>query len=222
MPSRRALQFPPPDTADSHGLIGVSEFINPPSILNAYAQGIFPWPIEGIEGIPWFSPPQRALLFLDELHVSRRLARTRRSSELSIRLNTDTAEVIRSCARSANRKDSATWITEDLASSYAELADSGFCYSVEAFKGRQLVGGMYGVAIDTMCSGESMFYLETDASKLCLLHLFELLEDMGVSWFDCQQLTPLMQSFGARELERKRFLDLLRPSVQRMAPLFPR
>ncbi|MCL4149493.1 UNVERIFIED_CONTAM: hypothetical protein GTU68_016406, partial [Idotea baltica] len=205
------------------GLLGLSEHVNASSLLAAYSKGIFPWPIDELDGIPWFCPPKRAVLFLDELHVPKRLQRLQRKSAYEFRLSQQTRQVIEACANSKHRATEGTWISDELIEAYSAFAQQGYCYSIECYNAaEELVGGLYGVAIDRMCSGESMFYLENGASKLCLLHLFGLLRELGIRWFDCQQLTPLLEAFGARELARKDFLELLEETKGENKPLFPR
>ena len=103
-----------------------------------------------------------------------------------------------------------TWITPEMIRAYVKLHELGFAHSVECYSGGKLVGGLYGVSIGRMFAGESMFHLESNTSKFCLLKLVECLQAQGAQWLDCQQLTPLFEQFGAREVAREEFLEMLK------------
>lgn len=210
------LEFPPVDRADEHGLLAVGGDLEPESLLLAYRSGIFPWPVEGYGPITWFAPPRRALLFLDELHTPRSLAKARRKASFTYDLDRNFGEVIRGCSEA--RKIS-TWIRPDMARAYQALFDRGYAHSVEAHVEGTVVGGLYGVSIGAMFAGESMFYRKPNASKLALLHLVELLRTRGAEWIDCQMLTPTLEQFGAREVSREEFMELLADAVNR-PPIF--
>lgn len=207
-------KFPPVELADENGLLAVGGDLEIPSLHLAYQSGIFPWPIAGFDRLAWFSPPERAVLFLKDLHISRSLQRALRLTRWKFSLNTAFEDVIRGCART--RGDArGTWITDDVIAAYCDFHDAGFAHSVECFDGSRLIGGMYGVAIGKMFAGESMFYLESNASKLCLVFFALYLKRLGIGWIDCQVITPHLQAFGATEIERPEFLNLLRDVVSK-------
>ena len=210
------LEFPPVDRADEHGLLAVGGDLEPESLLLAYRSGIFPWPVEGYKPITWFAPPERALLFLDEVHVPRSLEKIRRKKLYTYELDRNFAEVIQGCSEA---RKIATWIRPDMARAYQALFDRGHAHSVETHLDGKLVGGLYGVSIGGMFAGESMFHREPNASKLALLHLIELLRDRGAKWIDCQMLTPTLEQFGAREVKREEYMELLAAAVNR-PPIF--
>ena len=202
-------QFPPLDTADEDGLLAIGGDLDVDSLLLAYRSGIFPWPLNS-EILAWFSPPKRAVLFFNELHISKSLEKSLRHSDYEIAFDRNTARVIRSCSEAKNRKGQrGTWITKDMVHAYIRLHEAGYCHSVEYYKQGELQGGLYGVRIGGFFAGESMFHIKRDASKICLLNLVERLKSEGMSWLDCQAMTPLLASFGAREIERDQFLELL-------------
>ena len=214
------LKFPSVETADEMGLLAVGGDLEVESLLLAYRSGIFPWPLSDDGTLTWFSPPMRTLLFLDRVHISRTLKKKLKSGEFTFSFNTAFVEVINACAVAKNRKGQfGTWITEEMVEGYIELHHAGYAHSVECSveckRGSRLVGGLYGVSIGGMFAGESMFYHETDASKLALCVLVERLREQGVEWIDCQQTTPLLSSFGAEEVERSRFIALLSESLGR-------
>lgn len=213
--------FPPVEYADEYGLLAVGGDLEVESLLCAYRSGVFPWPLLGGEDIPWFAPPKRALLFIDEYRVPRSLRKIIDQQIFDVVVDRDTPAVIRECAVSTKRKDSgATWITTEMIEAYTALYRAGYCHSVESYIGERLVGGLYGVSIGGMFAGESMFYLEPNASKVAFHHLVELLKAEGAKWIDCQQLTPLLKSFGAREVPRSEFMRLLEPAQSSRTEFF--
>lgn len=210
--------FPSLDEADEYGLLALGGDLEPESLLLAYRSGIFPWPLSP-ELLTWFSPPRRAVLYLNEVHISKSLAKLERRKSHDIRVDFDFEAVIRNCASSSQRKGK-TWITNDIMDAYCELHRLGYAHSIEYYEEDSLLGGLYGVSIGGMFAGESMFHKKANASKLCLMFLVQRLAQKGVSWIDCQQLTPLLRSFGAREIERAEFVAQLNLAVSRKIDLF--
>jgi leucyl/phenylalanyl-tRNA---protein transferase len=178
--------------------------IPPHTLLDMYANGVFPM-AEGREGrILLFSPDPRAIIPLDNFHISHSLAKVWRSGRFEIRINTAFEAVMRACAE---REE--TWISEDLISSYVRLHELGNAHSVEAWRGYRLTGGLYGVSLGGAFFGESMFHLETDASKVALMALVERMRNRGMSLLDVQYHTPHLGRFGARVISRDTYLRLL-------------
>lgn len=203
--------FPPPESADSSGLIAVGGKLTTEWLLDAYQHGIFPWPVnEGI--LAWWSPDPRAILTFEDFHVSRRLDRTLRGGRFEVTLDTDFAGVVRGCATAADRCG-ATWITPAMHNAYLRLFQRGTAHSVETWYEGRLAGGVYGVAIGGMFAAESMFYRVRDASKVALVHLVRHLQARGFRLLDIQQLTPHLQRFGAKEIAREQFLARLRAAL---------
>ncbi len=217
-----ALDFPCITKADKKtGLLAWGGDLQVENLLQAYSSGIFPWPLTEDGTLLWFAPPHRAVLFLESFHASRRLQKKLKSGHFRFTINESFEAVIRACASSPNRKgQKLSWITEEMIQGYIQLYKAGFCHSVECLKEGQLVGGLYGVAIGKMFAGESMFYLESDASKLSLCFLVDYLHQKGVEWIDCQQKTPLLESFGAVEIERADFMRLLFNAITQNNRLF--
>ena len=211
--------FPDVKTADKNGLLAISKELNTDMLIQAYSKGIFPWPMNDDDIIPWFSPPHRAVLFLDNFTIPKSLAKKIKKKSYSFSINKNFSEVIRNCAKSPNRKD-ATWITEKMIAAYLKLHERGYAHSIECYEDKTLVGGLYGVSINMMFAGESMFHLKSNASKLSLCYLVEHLRERKVSWIDCQQLTPLFSKFGAIEIEREQFTMILKDSVNTQIKLF--
>jgi leucyl/phenylalanyl-tRNA--protein transferase len=159
--------------------------------------------------IGWYSPDPRAIIPLDRFRISRSLRRVLRRGTFSIRVDTAFEDVIRACA---DREE--TWISEEIIGAYVQLFDQGFGHSVESWKDGALAGGLYGVAIGGAFFGESMFSLVTDASKVALAALVEMLRKGGFSLLDTQFLTSHLQQFGTIEVGRQEYLALLEGAVR--------
>jgi leucyl/phenylalanyl-tRNA--protein transferase len=214
--------FPPLSEADENGFLAVGGDLEPESLLLAYRNGIFPWPLRERQ-LAWFSPPQRGVLFLKDFHPGRTLQKARNRPGWSFSFNKRFDEVITACALSSHRPgQSGTWITKQMVRGYNEFHRAGFAHSVESYFEGDLVGGLYGVAIGGFFAGESMFFKRSDASKLALWWLVDHLKSLDVSWIDCQMVTPLFRAFGAVEVPRERYTEMLRGVLDRHITLFPR
>jgi leucyl/phenylalanyl-tRNA--protein transferase len=178
-------------------------------LVSAYASGWFPMAVEPGE-IRWYSPDPRGIIPLDTFRISRRLARTWRSGRFTIEVNRCFEDVIRACA-DADRdpEDPGSWIDAEIIESYCALHRQGFAHSVETWQDGQLVGGLYGVALGGAFFGESMFHRVTDASKIALVALVERLRVRGYRLLDTQWVTEHLAQFGAIEIPRRRYLQLL-------------
>jgi len=207
------LIFPPVSVADESGLIGIGGHATVENLLEAYRQGIFPWPWSA-EYLAWFSPPERAVLFFDNLHVGRSLKKFLNKDPFHFAINKNFNAVIHSCAAATNRKKQhGTWITDEMINGYIALYHAGFATSYETYHGDTLVGGLYGVRLGHYFSGESMFYHEENASKAALVFAVSHLQAEAVTWMDCQVMTDTTKQFGATDIERKYFLKLLQQSL---------
>ena len=195
-PLRQALRNP-------NGLLAAGGDLSPDRLLRAYRLGIFPWFNRG-EPILWWSPDPRMVLFPDELRISRSLRKTLRKGGFEARADSAFEQVIDACGqpRAGQR---GTWITSEMKLAYSRLHRLGTAHSVETWRGGELVGGLYGVAIGRVFYGESMFSRVDDASKVALVHLTWQLSEWGFGLIDCQMNTPLLAGFGAREIARAEF-----------------
>jgi leucyl/phenylalanyl-tRNA--protein transferase len=200
--------FPDAQPGDEHGLVGVGADLAPSTLVGAYRRGVFPWPHDSIDAVPWFSPPQRAVLPLDRLHVSRSLARTLRRSAYETTVDEAFEAVVEGC-REPRPGEDGTWISDDLAAAYARLNALGHAHSLEVWHGDELVGGIYGVLVGGIFCGESMFHRATDASKVALADLVSRLVEAGAGLLEVQHQTPHLKSLGAIEIERALYLGLL-------------
>jgi leucyl/phenylalanyl-tRNA---protein transferase len=177
-------------------------------LISAYATGWFPMSVDG--EIRWFSPDPRGIIPLETMHVSRRLARVVRQGVFRIEINRAFGEVIRACAADdRDPVDPGTWIDDEIIESYEALHARGVAHSLEAWRGERLVGGLYGVALRGAFFGESMFFRETDASKVALVALVERLRSRGYALLDTQWVTPHLEQFGAIEIRRAEYLRRL-------------
>ena len=207
-----ALRFPPPEEADSSGLLAVGGDLSPDRLLLAYSNGIFPWPLVE-RPLLWFSPDPRMVLRPAELVVSRSLRKTLRRGGFEVRLDTAFHRVVHRCAEVPRRDEAGTWITTDMADAYAGLHELGFAHSAETWQDGELVGGLYGVSLGLSFFGESMFADRPDASKVAFVVLVRQLHAWGFDLIDCQVHTDHLARFGAREWTRRRFLTALQRSL---------
>jgi leucyl/phenylalanyl-tRNA--protein transferase len=213
------IDFPDPRNATVDGIVAFGGALTTANLLRAYRRGIFPWPIEGLP-LPWFCPPERAILEFKELHVPRSLRYARNRSRLRFSFNQAFPAVIRACALTPRAGEKGTWITPQIVRAYGELHQLGHAHSVEAWEDDALVGGLYGVEIDGAFGGESMFYRRPNASKLALLFLIEHLQARGLDWMDVQMTTPHMAALGAKLIKREEFLEKLAETRARGLKLF--
>lgn len=207
-------RFPPVESADEHGLLAIGGDLAPESVLLAYTSGVFPWPIDG-ETLAWFAPPERAVIFLNEFHVPKRVKRSLKRTNFTSRRDSDFLGVMERCAEVVNRGDQdGTWITTDMVAAYTTLFELGHCHSFETYLDGELVGGMYGIQIGNFFAAESSFFRVSEASKFAMCSMVDYLRESKVPWFDCQVLTPFSESFGAREIPRSEYMRLLAESIK--------
>ena len=196
-------------------IVGVGADLEPGTILSAYRSGLFPMPVRrGL--LAWWSPNPRAIIPLDGLRVSRSLRRSARGFEIRVDSAFDGVLEAR-----ADRHRPGAWISKDIKRAYNRLHQLGWVHSVEAWTptGR-LAGGLYGVAVDGLFAGESMFHRDSDASKVALVGLVDLLKDHGATLLDVQWATPHLVSLGAVEVSRVRYHELLAHALGRsLAPV---
>ncbi len=216
----REYVFPDPSEAEDGGLLGVGGDLHPRRLLQAYASGIFPWYNED-QPILWFSPDPRFVLFPQRLHVGRSLKKRIRRGDYRITLDTAFDQVIRGCKLAYRPGQGGTWITPDMEQAYNDLHAHGYAHSVEAWHGGHLVGGLYGVSLGKLFAGESMFALESDASKVALVWLVRQLIDWGFELIDSQVPTDHVERFGGESIPRARYLELVRRLVAHPSRLGP-
>lgn len=217
---RELIHFIDPAEA-IEGIVAIGGPLTTTNLLRAYCSGIFPWPVNEYI-LPWCCPEERGILDFNDLHIPRRLARTRRQSTFHFTINHSFPQVITHCATVPRKGESSTWITPQMIRAYCELHQQGHAHSVEVWDGTELVGGLYGVEACGSFAGESMFALRSNASKLALLFLIEHLKERGLDWIDIQMVTPHLEELGAKVVSRTEFLEKLTLTQKRRLVLFPR
>ncbi len=195
--------MPTDPPADPSGIVAIGADLEPGTLLAGYRAGLFPMPFDR-RRIAWFSPDPRGILPLDGLRVTRSLRRSLQRYE--VRVDTAFREVMTACG---DPRRSGAWINRSILDAYDRLHRSGWAHSVETYLDGELVGGLYGVRIDGFFAGESMFHHATDASKVALVHLVDILHAIGVTLLDVQWTTPHLVSLGAIDVDRSTYLDLL-------------
>lgn len=186
--------------------------LTPQLLLSAYVQGIFPMAHEDGQ-IYWYDPDPRAIIPLDGFHLPQRLARTVRRSIFEIRVDSAFRRVMELCAAPASGREE-SWISDELIDVYSQLHQLGFAHSVEVWHGEDLVGGLYGVAINSFFAGESMFSRRRDASKIALVHLVRRLQARNFQLLDIQFMTEHLAQFGAIEISRSAYQQRLARALQ--------
>jgi len=186
--------------------------LHPAELLFAYRQGIFPMAHE--DGIYWYDPDPRAILPLDAFHIPRSLQRVVRRGSFEIRFDTAFREVMEACAEPAPGRET-TWISEEFVQLYGQLHEIGHAHSVEVWQDGQLVGGLYGVSINSFFAGESMFSRVRDASKVALVHLVRRLNERGFLLLDVQFTTDHLRRFGVIEIPRWQYHTRLAQALRK-------
>jgi len=203
------LRFPDPRRADAEGLLAIGGELSVARLLLAYRSGIFPWTANPVT---WWSPDPRGIFELDRFHVSRSLARVLKQKRFRVSIDQAFRKVMEGCAEPAPGRRS-TWITREFLEAYEQLHLQGHAHSVECWQGKQLAGGIYGVAVGAFFAGESMFHRVSDSSKVALFHLIERLRRQGFELFDVQMLTPITSQLGGVNIPRTTYLERLARAV---------
>jgi leucyl/phenylalanyl-tRNA---protein transferase len=191
-----ARRFPEPKPGQD--VVAVSRSLNAALVLQAYRQGIFPWPVrQGL--VPWASPDPRAVFHLNPAKPWPRTVKRAFKPEFRVSFDEAFGEVMRACG---NRVGTGTWITPDILSTYDELHALGWAHSVEVWEGKTLVGGLYGIALGALFAGESMYHRSTGASKVAFASCADRLRERGFRLFDVQVLTSHLEMLGCVNISR--------------------
>ncbi len=203
-------ELPAPQMAlrEPNGLLAAGGELTPTHLWQAYQQGIFPWYNDG-QPILWWSPDPRAVIRVTDFHASRRLRRTLRQHPWRITLNCAFAEVVAQCA-APRARDQGTWLNPAMQAAYCAMHALGRAHSLEVWRESRLVGGVYGVAVGRVFSGESMFSRVSDTSKIALFALCRHLAANGYAVLDCQIDNPHLTTLGCETMPRDKFIQLLR------------
>ncbi len=213
------IVFPHPSLANEDGLLAIGGDLSVERLILAYYNGIFPWYNEG-EPIMWWSPNPRCVLFPEKFKIPKSLETFLKKHSFTISFDTRFDEVIYHCATITRKgQEGKTWITAQVQEAYITLFRLGIAHSVEVYDKSELVGGLYGIAIGKAFFGESMFHKVSNASKIALVALVTQLQKWKFEIIDNQQTSELLLSFGAEEITRDYFLEVLKKAVNKK-PLF--
>ncbi|MEO1958561.1 MAG: leucyl/phenylalanyl-tRNA--protein transferase [Nautiliaceae bacterium] len=201
--------FPSPYEEFEDGFVGASYDLHPKRLLEGYSRGFFPWYQDEDGMFHWFVLNKRMLLKTHEVKTTKRLRQKLRSKKWDFRINTRFDDVIRMCSEVKRKHEDGTWINEAFIEAYTTLNKLGFALSVEAYYEGELVGGFYGVAINKYFSGESMFHIKSDASKLALIYFCEVLKENGVEFIDCQVPSEHLASMGGKIYKKDEFIPMI-------------
>jgi len=213
------IAFPPVEQAllEPNGLVAGGGRLDADWLLLAYRSGIFPW-FEESQPILWWAPDPRAVLFPEELKISRSLSKTLRKNRFRVKINASFEQVVEACSQPRSYSDG-SWITDAMKTAYYELHQLGHAHSIECYLDGRLVGGLYGVGMGKLFFGESMFHTETDASKVAFAYLVRLLREHHCPLIDCQVPNSHLESLGAEEIPREEFMRYLTKYVDVTDPI---
>ncbi|PQJ68561.1 leucyl/phenylalanyl-tRNA--protein transferase [Polaribacter butkevichii] len=200
------IEFPPYEFTTNDGIIALGGDLSEERLIYAYKNGIFPWFSEG-EPIVWYCPYKRMVLYPDAIKVSKSMQKLIHKNQFTITENKAFKEVIYHCKNIERNDGFGTWITDDMEQAYINLHEKGIAKSVEVWQNDKLVGGLYGLEINAIFCGESMFSKVSNASKLAFIYLAKNKE---YSLIDCQIYNDHLASLGAKEIDRSLFLDILK------------
>ena len=200
------IKFPPYSHTTKHGIIALGGDLSSERLIHAYQNGIFPWFSEQ-DPIIWYCPFRRMVLFPEEVKVSKSMKKLIRDKAFEVTENKAFPDVIYRCKTILRKDDAGTWITDDMERAYIEMHHKGFASSIEVWKHGELVGGLYGVVVNGVFCGESMFSEVPNASKYAFIHLAK---SNKYKMVDCQIHTDHLESLGAREIDRDDFLKILK------------
>lgn len=209
----KELVFPPVHLSEPDGLLAMGGDLSVERLLLAYQSGIFPW-YEGVD-ILWWSPDPRFVLFPGELKVSKNIKPLLKRNEFDFTVNKAFKQVIHNCKETKRPGQEGTWITDEVEKAYCNLHELGFAHSAEVWKDDELVGGLYGIRLGKVFFGESMFSNRSNASRFAFTRYVQLLKEEGILLIDCQIYTEYLESFGARMIPRKEFIQLLQNLLPR-------
>lgn len=206
---KNVISFPDCSLAEPDGLLAIGGDLSKERLLLAYHNGIFPWFSEG-DPICWFAPHERCVIFPERIKISKSMKKVLKDQVFTISTNLAFLEVIRNCASVSRKMQDGTWITRDMRKAYTRLHESGHAHSVEVWQEGRLVGGLYGVKVNQVFCGESMFSLVSNASKAALIWLSQ---HPSIKMIDCQLPNDHLLSLGAEMIPRAAYLEMLRQAT---------
>ncbi len=207
--SQADFKFPPVEHAlvEPNGLLAAGGDLSESRLFSAYQNGIFPW-YEPNDTILWWSPNPRAVIFPEQIYTSKRLQREINQQSYKITFDKAFNKVIKACAE-IPRAQEGCWLGDEMIEAFCQMHLAMQAHSIEVWEDENLIGGLYGVAVNGVFSGESMFSLKPNASKIAMVHLCQALKSWGYQLLDCQVMNPHLASMGAIEIPRPIFIDIL-------------
>lgn len=203
-------RFPDPRDTPPNRPVAIGGNLSADMLLSAYAQGLFPW---SVRPVTWWCPDPRGVLPLAGFKTPRSLRQTLKKTPFTLTFNQAFTQVMTHCARPAPGRET-TWIAPQMIDAYTRLHQLGHAHSVECWLGSELAGGLYGVSVGGLFSGESMFHVVPDASKAALAALVGRLKEKGFVLLDTQMVTPVLSQMGAIEIPRAEYLEQLQRALQ--------
>ena len=207
----KEIIFPNPELAEEDGLLAVGGDLSFERLLLAYCNGIFPWYSDG-DPILWWCPKPRFIIKPNEVKISKSMKRVFNSGKFKVTFDNDFEGIIKNCKELRENKEG-TWINDNMMKAYINLFKKGFASSVEVYRNEKLVGGLYGVKIGRCFFGESMFSIETNASKVALISICKRLEEEGYIFLDCQMHTNHLESMGGKFVSWEEFKLMLEEGI---------
>ncbi len=203
------ISFPHPEAVKPSGILAIGSDLSVERLLLAYQFGIFPWYNDN-EPVIWWCPKPRYVIFPNKVKVAKSMNSYFNQEKFQVTYNQHFTDVMRYCQHTIRNGHHGTWINEDIIQSYSKLNKLGYAVSVEVWEGSELVGGLYGVLINKVFFGESMFSLKSNASKFGFITLAIKLKEQGFYVIDCQQPNDHLASLGGDFISGSRFQDILR------------
>ena len=191
-------------------LVAIGGDFHPQRLLNAYENGLFPWFIDDYNYINWYSPQKRMILYPNDLKVSKSLKKSIKNRGFEIKSNTNFENVIKNCQKVKRKHENDTWIDDNFIKAYTLMHNLEFANSIEVYLEGELVGGLYGLIINDIFCGESMFSLVNDASKVAFFYLCNWAKDNNIKIIDCQVYNKHLESLGAYEISREEYFKILK------------
>ena len=191
-------------------LVAIGGDFHPQRLLNAYENGLFPWFLDDYNYINWYSPQKRMILYPNDLKVSKSLKKSIKNRGFEIKSNTNFENVIKNCQKVKRKHENDTWIDDNFIKAYTLMHNLEFANSIEVYLERKLVGGLYGLIINDIFCGESMFSIVNDASKVAFFYLCNWAKENGIKIIDCQVYNKHLESLGAYEISREEYFKILK------------
>lgn len=194
----------------NNDLVAIGGDFHPQRLIKAYENAIFPWFIDESNYIHWYSPKKRMVLYPEDFKLSKSLKKSIKNKGFVIKSNENFEEVIKNCANIKRKHEEDTWISEEFIQAYTNLFELGYVFSIECYLEEKLVGGLYGLLINDVFCGESMFAKVNDASKVAFYHLCNQAKENGIKMIDCQVYNDHLASLGAKEISREEYFNILK------------